>query len=1231
MADLDFTELVSNSSLPGRPAHLRPIKDAKPVHPKEGVGSAVEQGLSEWIGSQGGVAPFMRDVINQWNVSASNPVAGPASQDSQRDNALIPKTYDAKVGDFNKSVNTSVRTGDLASIWKGLTENRPERQVDPNFDIMATLPKLADTYYEHMDTLRTAKSQAEVDDMTKRFDQERKDGGDIGSSFFGALVGGIIGNPIQMAVGAGEVKIAQSLWQAARLTRTGGLAATAAVSGISGGAQEALRQKMQYGAVDDRAAIGVMAGMNAAVMSGAAAYTTRSGTKLRSVIDKRAVDEQAAAQAKAPVEAAVAPPGEAGSAASTPETIAPQKTSRQRVAEAAAEIERPASDADYIEMRLTQAHLNFSHDTEEAVERVAGVQSIPQRNPDPMYPDWLEGHRNGETNAPSQDGMPSPISAAPAERVIIENAQQEQARIVMSKEKQTQWKQAIDWLGDHTTWFDSFGKAMKSKSDVVKSFMLRTAEDSTGILREHGTGTATAKGRMKKVFDSFTVPISDEHTAWIARKGHSFVDIQSGKASREFNAALRTELELRNNSKGMSKTEQAAYDAERAASTDPEIIRAADHWEAAHKYAADTWGGYDEVMKGSFGDSSRGYVSRYLDGEVLGHLAQNDAKQYAAMLKLHAQRTFEHINSGIDARNAAGEYKTVFRSQPLPGGGVNKIAEEVPYERITQKQAEGISKTMFENAVTRANGEAGSMIGLLPHDGRDELRRLMESKGFAESELDNLFAIIDASVGDAGRSNRGKGRMNIDIISPDEQTGASLLSIYDNNLPKIAARYGDEFSGRAALARVGMKNNAEIETWIKAAANNFATEEDISLMRFTVDQLLGKREARNRVVQAMDGWMRAAMLGQASFAQAAESATVAANVGIWGTIKIIPELAAAMRKLENGVKADHPLLKSLKPYIGEIGADHRLLRATRQMDNMHATDGAAAMTFDLALRYNKKANDVMSAFNQIHDFQTKLAVIGMSQKLVKMIRSGEMHPRLTDAGIHGEWVGRIKDQLEKHAEFVDGEIHDFHFDKWDDQHAVTQYVDSTHRVANQLVQGHLVGETSRFMEGDLGKIIVGFRTFPFVAMRKQLLRNLYMADSVTFMNFALGMSFAYMVVAAKANLNTIGMSDTKAKKYLHDRMSDKALFMAAGQYAGAMGPLFDILGAADNFASSHRKYDVGDSLPLLGYGERFVNTASGAMHSATGLGKKDDNLLKDGVRLVNGALPFAWLGNALSK
>jgi hypothetical protein len=94
---VDFTELEAiEASLPRRPVHIRLVEAAKPVHPKEGIGSAVERRLGEWIDSQGGAAAFMQNIVNQWHVSASNPAVGPAQQDIERDNALMRKTHRAK-------------------------------------------------------------------------------------------------------------------------------------------------------------------------------------------------------------------------------------------------------------------------------------------------------------------------------------------------------------------------------------------------------------------------------------------------------------------------------------------------------------------------------------------------------------------------------------------------------------------------------------------------------------------------------------------------------------------------------------------------------------------------------------------------------------------------------------------------------------------------------------------------------------------------------------------------------------------------------------------------------------------------------------------------------------------------------------------------------------------------------------------------------------------------------
>lgn len=1101
------------------------------------------------------------------------------AQDAAADKAarLDPLKADTFGQDFAAATKTAFQTNLAMSAWKAFTQNRPEFKVDPNYDWAAVRNEVVGKYGpQYEGKLERARSAEELKAMTDSLDQQRKDEQTMGRSILGSITGSMA-DPLTIFIGAGEVKALHSMWKGMNAARTAKIVDTAIVAGVSGAAQEASRQKLQYGAVDDPRGVGAAAVFSTALGTAGIAWATRSGAAIREA---------------------------GGDVAKLPPAASPEEfTERQQV----------------------KALQSFTQSAQDTVKRVQETPYVPKVDTGAVFPDVLSASRAG----PVLDETGATVKPPSAEQSILEFSTGYQQRVVADKEAQTGWQKVVSKFAENTTLFDDFGKIVeKSQSATAKTLAMMLGEDATGRFRRYTPDTAVFKDRIKKVYESHLLPISTEYQSWLNRKGYSALDLNNalGQGERDFNRALRLEIEARYNTRHLSGAELEASDAARWATTDPEIKRAADALDKAHSFARETWGSHDETVRQSFGESSRGYLLRKLDGEYLQKLIATDKKAYREYLEAYARAMMRSINAGIDERIADGEKRSVWKRV-----GDNRVKEEVDFEHMTEKKALGIAETIFDDARNRAAGLEGPTVGLLSHDGRETLKNLLKSR-MDEGEVDDFFSIVDETVGDRGRSARAKGRMDIDIITPDAVTGRVPLDVFDNNVFKLTARYADEFAGRTAMARIGIKNDAELQKWIVAAQKDGMTPEENEIIQGMANRLLGRTDRKaNRAVDAIHNWARTAMLGQATFAQAIETATVAANTGIWATVKQIPGLPKLMKDLVTG-EITHAELKELAPLLGEVGMDHRLMKGTRMQDNLHAEDGAVAQVADLAIKYNKNVNNVLSGFNVVNGVQKQLAILGMKQRVYDMLMSGKVHKRLEDAGIHGEWVERVKAQINKHSTVDEQGVRFFNTDNWDDFQAVEKFADSMHRVSNQLIQGHMVGETSAFMDGNVGRILTGFRTFPIVALRKQLIRNMYMADSVTWTNILTSISLSAVLYSAKTNLNTIGMDEKAKKKYLEQRLSNEALAMGALQYASMSSILPDLFSAGTSWAGGQRRFDSDYSaIPTLGFLSRAVETTSGLAHAMHGEGQQTSQLAKRSIGLVNSTLPIVWIANALEK
>lgn len=684
--------------------------------------------------------------------------------------------------------------------------------------------------------------------------------------------------------------------------------------------------------------------------------------------------------------------------------------------------------------------------------------------------------------------------------------------------------------GKFSALFSNFHRGMQSKSDVIKNFVLATAEDATGIYRAATTGTAVVKHKFNKLIRNSYSQVHTEYAAWAKRKGYQFnAGRLTGKAEEEFNAALRVEMEARDRLNGATPDEIKLADAERWSNTDPEVRRAADLLDKGNADAVDIM--IKSGVEGAEGlKGRRGYVPRRLNGQKLAELARTNPKAFKAFKDGYAQRMFDSIVATQKELIAQGEK------------GIRLM---------TLSKATTISDGMVDRAIKRAAGLEQSTIALFDRAARDEIESILKAAGADEAEVRYTFNLLDKRLGRGTSSNRLKGRIDIDIHTPDP-SGINFTEFYDNDLSRLFSSYSEEISGRAALARVGIKNDNYFSNVMNAAVNQGATAEDIQVAKDIYAQMLGrplKGQNENKFVHFMTNLNPLQTLGQVGFAQASESSLALSRLGVGTVLKTIPALAKLLVGVRKNVlnESDTLLLKDLEALNGPIGEEWRVFKpSTEVMEQLNSSGEIARMT-DRILKAGQQVNGYISFMHQVMEAQLKAIAVGASRRFAQEIKAGVLTKRLADAGFTEGSMKRIKSQFDAHAEYRNGELYNMNLSKWNPDDAF-DFTTNIERLSGQLIQRDFVGETASWMHGDMGRLFLSLRGYSVKAFNKQLVRNVQIADAVTAQAFIYGTAFSTASYIAKAHVVSLGRDDRD--EFLEERLTGAALAQGVIGYVG---------------------------------------------------------------------------------
>lgn len=650
-----------------------------------------------------------------------------------------------------------------------------------------------------------------------------------------------------------------------------------------------------------------------------------------------------------------------------------------------------------------------------------------------------------------------------------------------------------------------FDRMMRSNSAVAQKLAYEFFENASGVLRNNKNGAALYRMYQQQLHNTFKdyAPSLD---AWMREQGMGYVDrIRDFKKQAEFNEAVISELQYRKYKTGQAQT-------------NAHILRAAD--------SVDAWSAHDiQVRKGRPGENhefgtdtmtaQKGYYPQQASGSKMKQMLDD---------------TGRHWNDVVDAI-------TEVYSQMHPA--------------MKLKDRKIWAKALVDRARRSSSGLSMNIQSAIDGDGRQAVAELLVRNGANANDVEKLIDRLTGNMETAGQKGNTKRRIDIDLRGT-ASNGIRYMDLFDTDVYGMLSRRSHASAGAGAMARKGIASRTELNDYLEAVieeqnltsipkapgkTGNIKDTVRDNLEHYidkdkhlTMEQLqdmfspfTGKpiEGAISPAYQRIIKLTNLGLLGQLGLTQIAEFGPAIAAVGLRRFMKDLPDdLKVAMKEPTS------ELAKEMK-HFGIMEPEEMLFR----YDQVYSLERAATEESqwmakgDQLLNRAQRLQGFTSLMFQVRRIQHKMAVTAGVNRIVQTLagNGGDFvtnAARLADMGLDGATSARIKKYIQNGTiQMKDGEVHKLNLDKWDAEDMESMTV-SVNRFVDQQVQRAMIGESNTlFRKNGITALFMHLKSFPLLAIEKQFMRNVRLADDETMGMFMYGLAMGATAYAVKQTVN----------------------------------------------------------------------------------------------------------------
>jgi len=535
---------------------------------------------------------------------------------------------------------------------------------------------------------------------------------------------------------------------------------------------------------------------------------------------------------------------------------------------------------------------------------------------------------------------------------------------------------------------------------------------------------------------------------------------------------------------------------------------------------------------------------------------------------------------------------------------------------LDKKTARSVAKAVVRRFRTRGVGRDAADTRLLDLDSRSGIEEVLQDAKLSQKEIDRILQNITVNTQQRTKKGYLKQRVEVDLSTPipgSEYRIVDLMADFERSLHQ----YVGDASGAAALAHKGIRSKAEmnelIDTIVEeqfALGENAMKREEIEAIfsQFTGGAHQGfmwnhRNEGINPLTNVLLKSTRASLLQRTGLTQVMDAANGIVGNGL---ARYMEPIMAELNINKPGVrtKAELQDFKDELDSIGVIaGRDHDIFAPHLTIDESEIASSWLIGSSQKAMGTIERWTHFVSGQVHVTKLQQQTAAAAITSNVIRTL-AGEktnLTPRmLRDLGLEENRIAELTALINDGTINVSGARVNLNNKQWPDDLKL-EFGAAMVRGMHQQVQRGLTGETSVWMNTDVGKLLSVLKTFSLVATQKQMARNLMIGGKSHFVGAsAWQLGFAYAVLSLAMAINGTEMSPFEKGRLA------AAYTPNIGTIPMITDPMTSMLGFDDLNFSPYGRYTSYLDTPVFEVAKGLAQAPGGVIGTLSGEGTYDD-------------------------
>lgn len=453
---------------------------------------------------------------------------------------------------------------------------------------------------------------------------------------------------------------------------------------------------------------------------------------------------------------------------------------------------------------------------------------------------------------------------------------------------------------------------------------------------------------------------------------------------------------------------------------------------------------------------------------------------------------------------------------------------------------------------------------------REELAKAGLNPGEVSAVVDTMFE--SRANGTSPDAANLKHRFELDENHAVQLPDGSFLRVSDlleNDLRVLVDRYVNRMGGHIALAKKGIKNDADFERIVKQADDWFAENQDkigvsaeqhkqaIQMLRDSKAYLTGAPMSTfvfnkvSRMLTAMRSYTRSTMLGELGLAALSEAKNALSLATLKSALRDMPSLLGYIQAARKGDFSKLSSLAQVTQHMTGIGSE-RAASYSRQSLITDNTYSKELTRWENMTRGASHSIDIASGNAAITAATRHMAATVHAQKYIDVslgkkseAMAGRIKARAVGQGIDHDAFDSVMADLKAHTEVNKhsgaGESIDYESWKKANPDTYDSFVTAVMRDARDGVQDLDLGETAAFTHTPIGQFFGELRSFSLGAHSKQFVKGLHYRDSITATQWTMSFIGEAMTYSLQTAINYAQSPEELEKRLTLDAISRSAV------------------------------------------------------------------------------------------